>query len=60
MSGAPSLRDQANAVARMARPGCIKVLRPRGSEADLLLEHLKAAAATLARLAAEQTGAGGN
>ena len=59
MSGALSLRDQINAVLRMARPECIKVLRCRESEGELLLKQLKAAAETLARIAgARSSGAG--
>ena len=41
---------------RVCRPECIKPLRPRGAEADLLLEHLQAALETLRQLArAEST-----
>lgn len=51
----PTLRQQADAVLRVARPECVKALKARRSEIDLTLEQLRAAAATLAKLAAETT-----
>lgn len=42
---------QAAAVALVARPECLKAIRCRDSEADLLLTHLAAAVVTLRTLA---------
>lgn len=54
-----SYSQLATAIDRVRRPECIKPLRARESEAELLLEQLKAAAAELRKLEAERaTGVG--
>ena len=52
MSARPvSLAQQAAAVLAVARRDCLKAIKTRQSEAEMLLEHLQAAAKTLAELA---------
>ena len=46
-----SFENQAAAVALVARPECLKAIRCRDSETDLLLTHLAAAVVTLRTLA---------
>lgn len=46
-----SFDQQAAAVALVARPECLKAIRCRDAEAELLLTHLAAAVATLRTLA---------
>ena len=49
-----SLAQQASAVLTVARRDCLKAIKMREAEATALLEHLQAAAATLADLARDK------
>jgi hypothetical protein len=52
MSARPiSLAQQANAVRTVARRECLKAIKMRESETDMLMAHLRAAADTLNDLA---------
>ena len=48
-----SISAQAQAVRNIARLECVKPLRPRSGEAEVLIEMLTQAAETLERLARE-------
>jgi hypothetical protein len=49
-----SFELQAGAVSLVARPECLKAIRCRDSETELLLTHLAAAVVTLRTLAAKR------